>query len=171
MALAPRRVALVALLLFCIAAAAAPLARAEILTGQAVAHDSSPPLRTIQPKHAQSNGAHPARRFGKMLDELRLEPGDRGRQAFDAPAAPAIPGTAWEGVSNRDGVFPPDTNGDVGPRDYVQWVNLSLEVWSKTGTSRLGPVEGNTLWQGFGVAQCANDNQGDPTVTYDRQAD
>ena len=57
----------------------------------------------------------------------------------------------------------------MGPRDYVQWVNLSLQVWSKDGTSRYGPVDGNTLWQGFGGV-CETTNQGDPVVTYDRQA-
>ena len=51
----------------------------------------------------------------------------------DSPSAPAIPlpSFTFEGVSNVNGVLPPDTNGDVGPNHYVQWVNLSFAIWSK----------------------------------------
>src|SRR5206468_1438482 len=56
-----------------------------------------------------------------------------------------------------------------GPNDYVQWVNLSFQIWSKNGTSRYGPAEGNTLWSGFGGV-CDTTNQGDPIVIYDRLA-
>jgi len=76
----------------------------------------------------------------------------------------------FEGVSNVDGVLPPDTNGDVGPNHYVQWVNLSLAIYSKTGSLLLGPVDGSTLWQGFG-GPCGTNNDGDPIVLYDEQAD
>lgn len=76
----------------------------------------------------------------------------------------------FEGVSNVDGVLPPDTNGDVGPNHYVQWVNLSLAIYSKTGGILLGPVDGSTLWQGFG-GPCGTNNDGDPIVLYDEQAD
>lgn len=166
------RAALAALALLCaLALAAVPAARADLVSGTADRYDSSPPLRTLEPSRSTSLAAHPARRFGTTLDELRLEPQDRGRQAIDAPAAAPILGTAWEGISNRNGVVPPDTVGDVGPRDYVQWVNLSLAVYDKaTGAPRYGPVNGNTLWQGFGGV-CETTNQGDPFVAYDRQAD
>src|SRR5499425_3323951 len=46
---------------------------------------------------------------------------------------------------------PPDTNGAVGATQYVQWVNESFAVFSKsTGALVMGPVAGNTLWSGFG---------------------
>ena len=76
----------------------------------------------------------------------------------------------WEGVTNRNGVAPPDTEGDVGPNHYVQWVNLSLAIWNKSGTLLFGPVDGNTLWASLGGA-CYNNNDGDPIVLYDRLAD
>ena len=44
------------------------------------------------------------------------------------------PCRAFDGVSNVNGVLPPDTNGDVGPNHYVQWVNLSFAIYSKSGT-------------------------------------
>ena len=43
----------------------------------------------------------------------------------------------FEGVNNVNGVLPPDTNGDVGPNHYMQWVNLSFAIYSKTGALAL----------------------------------
>src|SRR5205807_8976740 len=71
---------------------------------------------------------------------------------------------------------PPYTNGDDGPNDYVQWVNLSFQIWDKkTGTKFYSSAAGgNTLWSGFGTGTpasvCASTNQGDPIVLYDRLA-
>jgi hypothetical protein len=76
----------------------------------------------------------------------------------------------FEGVGNIDGVYPPDTNGDVGPNHYVQWVNLHFQIWNKSGASLYGPAAGNTLWSGFGGA-CQSQNAGDPVVLYDPIAD
>jgi hypothetical protein len=75
----------------------------------------------------------------------------------------------WEGLGNLAGVLPPDTQGDVGLDHYVQWVNLSLAIWDKSGTLVYGPVDGNTLWQGFG-GPADSSNDGDPVVIYDRLA-
>jgi uncharacterized repeat protein (TIGR01451 family) len=77
---------------------------------------------------------------------------------------------SFEGVSNLNAVLPPDTNGDVGPNHYVQWVNISFAIWDKTGTLLYGPAAGNTLWSGFG-APCETSNDGDPIVQYDQLAD
>ena len=76
----------------------------------------------------------------------------------------------FEGVGNRNGVLPPDTDGDVGPNHYVQWVNLSFAVYDKAGNLLLGPLNGNTLWSGFG-GPCETHNDGDIIVKYDRMAD
>lgn len=75
----------------------------------------------------------------------------------------------FEGVGNLDGVLPPDTEGDVGPNNYVQWINLHFQVFDKNGTSLLGPLPGNTFWQGIGGA-CATHNDGDPIIQYDHLA-
>jgi len=74
----------------------------------------------------------------------------------------------FEGVPNVNGVLPPDTQGDVGVTYYVQWVNLSFDIYDKaTGLSAIGgPVPGNSLWTGFGGA-CESDNYGDPITLYD----
>ena len=65
---------------------------------------------------------------------------------------------------------PPDTNGAVGMTEFVQWVNTDFAVFDKnTGAVRLGPIPGNTLWQGFG-GNCEQNNDGDPIVQYDKIA-
>lgn len=93
------------------------------------------------------------------------------------PQVPSIPGpsNSVEGISNVNGVLPPDTNGDVGPNHFVQMVNLSFAVYSKgtatTPPSLLyGPASANTLWSGFG-GPCETQNDGDPIVRYDHLAD
>ena len=94
-----------------------------------------------------------------------------------SPSVPSIPGPSQsvEGVGNVNGVLPPDTNGDVGPNHFVQWVNLSFAVYSKGSGSTppsliYGPAAANTLWSGFG-GPCETRNDGDPIVRYDHLAD
>jgi subtilase family serine protease len=76
----------------------------------------------------------------------------------------------FDGVSNVNGVLPPDPNGAVGPNHYVQWVNLSFAVYSKNGSLLYGPADGSTLWMGFGGV-CEFSNDGDPIVMHDDLAD
>ena len=80
----------------------------------------------------------------------------------------------FEGMSNQDNfnlfgfrVNPPDPVGDVGPRHYVQMVNLAVAVYDKTGTRLVGPVAIGSLWAGFAVEDCT-DPSGDPIVVYDQ---
>jgi hypothetical protein len=89
---------------------------------------------------------------------------------------PAIPGPIrqWAGISkpcNGCGTVPPDTNGAVGKTQYVELVNIALQVFDKlTGTSLLGPVPIASIWSGFGGA-CQTGGNGDPIVVYDQLAD
>lgn len=100
---------------------------------------------------------------GSWVDPVRRPASDR------APVPP--PYLSLEGTNNRNGVVPPDTNGDVGKDHYVQWVNLSVQIFDKTtGATVLGPVNGNSLWTGFGGI-CETNNNGDPIVLYDHLAD
>src|SRR5947208_2767252 len=75
-----------------------------------------------------------------------------------------------DGLGNGDGYVPPDPNGAVGPDDYVQAVNASFAVFSKTGDRLLGPVRIAQLWAGFG-GMCETNGAGDPVVVYDQLAD
>ncbi len=66
---------------------------------------------------------------------------------------------------------PPDTNGEVGPNDFVQTVNTTWGVFNKsTGARTLGPQKTNALFAGFG-GPCETTNDGDPIVIYDQLAD
>jgi hypothetical protein len=65
---------------------------------------------------------------------------------------------------------PPDTNGSVGPNHYLQVVNTDFAIFNKSGAAIYGPVPINTLWSGFGGG-CETNNDGDPEVLFDRQAD
>ncbi len=64
---------------------------------------------------------------------------------------------------------PPDPIGDVGPSHFVQTVNFSLAVFSRSGQLLLGPVPTRALWSGFDGA-CSSTNDGDATVRYDHIA-
>ncbi len=87
-------------------------------------------------------------------------------------AAPLMPAPImnFNGLGNRNGVYPPDTNGEVGPNHFVQMANLSLQIFNKSGASVYGPVNGNQIWSGFG-GPCEANNSGDPIVLYDQLAD
>lgn len=76
-------------------------------------------------------------------------------------------GIGWTNVG-----WPPDTNGDVGPNDYIQAVNTSFAVFSKTGTVLAGPITFDTLFSPLGNSTpCGNNNNGDPVALYDQIAD
>ncbi len=75
-------------------------------------------------------------------------------------------GVGYSGMSGS----PPDANGAAGDTQYVQWVNSDLGVFSKsTGTLELGPVQANSIWNGFG-GPCQNTNGVDGIVLYDKIA-
>src|SRR5438046_4736232 len=96
--------------------------------------------------------ASPVAPSGKGNQSHRpLHPGQSGAKIPTATSsiqtstgAAAMPSTStnFEGINNIDGVLPPDTNGDVGPNNYVQWVNLQYEVFDRRGASRLRPRPG-----------------------------
>jgi subtilisin-like proprotein convertase family protein len=65
---------------------------------------------------------------------------------------------------------PPDTDGDIGPNHYVQIVNQGVTIFNRAGAKVLGPMNTNTFFNGFAGA-CANTNDGDGTVRYDRISD
>lgn len=73
------------------------------------------------------------------------------------------------------GVAPPDTTLGVSDTQIVQWVNVHLAVYDKSGTPLLpapGFIPGNQIWQGLPPGSlCRDFNRGDPLVQYDRLAD
>ena len=148
--------------------------------GQSIKNDISEPLSSMEPvRTLRQPGINEIPFFGKPPSAFKKEEPDPltqnfytlSHQGYNLPFM-NIPSTVqnFEGVNNVNGVLPPDTNGDVGLNHYVQWVNLSFSIYNKSGISLYGPVAGKTLWSGFG-GPCQTDNDGDPIVLYDRQAD
>ena len=146
---------------------------------QATAHDLSPPLRELAQGRQPPAGVELAEpETGD--DEAPIDAGYSPDDALQAALGTfAIPSTTqnFEGLSNEDNfntlrirVNPPDPVGDVGPNHYVEMVNVTFAVYSKTGTRLLGPVDTGTLWAGFPVPDC-QDPAGDPIVVYDQFMD
>ncbi len=112
----------------------------------------------------------------KFVDDYAVQ---AAHKQSAAPLAPTTAGLGFDGVgkgfTGPQGAFtvqsaPPDTTGAVGATQYVQWVNSSFAVFSKsTGAVVYGPVAGKTLFTGFGGA-CETQNDGDPVVMYDKAA-
>ena len=76
----------------------------------------------------------------------------------------------FDGVPNLNSVYPPDTDGDVGPDHYFQMINLSFQIFDKEGNSLYGPADNQTLWNGF-IGPWTGTNDGDPVILYDEEAD
>jgi hypothetical protein len=95
--------------------------------------------------------------------------GDTGSGSPVAPAVIGAPILNFDGIGFT-GAVPPDTVGDVGPNHYIQMVNSSFVVFSKTGAMLAGPANINSLWASFGGV-CETTNRGDPIVLYDPLAD
>ena len=146
----------------------------------AVRHDTSRPLREMPtpapvareprqvPLHVPPNLAERHKGFAKRPDPV-------AQPDFGLSLTP-VPSLVVEGQSDDENaefaggrVVPPDTNGDVGPDHYVQFINLILSVYDKSGNRTFGPVPGNAIWEGFGGI-CETNNDGDPIVMHDHLA-
>ena len=76
---------------------------------------------------------------------------------------------SFEGINNLCGCYPPDTNGDVGGTQYMEWVNTHFAIYDKnTGAQLQAPRPGNQLFTGLPV--CGSVNSGDPVTIYDSYA-
>ena len=140
--------------------------------------DLSRPLReqpVVWPQPEEQHEAHVHRRIPIKHTDA---PDPVIQSSFWQPlmTMPAIPSPIrqWAGIGkpcNGCGTFPSDTNGAVGKTQYVELVNIALQVFDKfTGTSLLGPAPIASLWSGFGGA-CETRGNGDPVVAYDQLAD
>ncbi|MEM1041269.1 MAG: T9SS type A sorting domain-containing protein [Bacteroidota bacterium] len=144
--------------------------------------NTSEPLRTLPDRPGQARTLVPAvvpNKFHSFADKgQRPESPDLTDSVLDTGAAGRNSSATGTVVQNFEGIpqaespfiFPPDTNGDVGPNHYVQWINGTAQFYDKQGTTLLGPVAGNFFWQGLG-GPCDFRNDGDPIILYDEMAD
>jgi IPT/TIG domain len=138
----------------------------------AAKHDKSRPLRDMAPVFPTTKRPHERENRVPPRTMVGVPPlGEDPVAQTSAPTA-AMPAstTSFEGLGNVDGYVPPDTNGDVGPNNYVETVNAAFAVYDKSGTKLYGPADINTLWSGFG-GLCQDTDDGDPVVQYDQLAD
>ena len=127
----------------------------------------------------------PVRRFRPEREEHGVEPaGEREQKQplrgaveppVSAPVASALapaPSVTFKGLDylNWGAGHPPDTVGDVGPNHFLQAVNTSIGIYSKSGGAPLAAFTFDAFFTGTGTV-CDAGNQGDPTVVYDPQAD
>lgn len=141
---------------------------------QALKHDTTPALKTMKPVRSKQANKDTktvpvyAVPHGKLNSSAKA--GSANVQSNVVTNSMPSFGQNFEGVGNVNGVLPPDTQGDVGPNNYVQMINLSFAIWDKQGNLLYGPVANTTLWQGFG-GPCETFNGGDPVTLYDEAAD
>ncbi len=144
--------------------------------------DKTPPLREMRKippgagirnwKEKGVPNKETIRKFQKSeLNPVRIGPDEVWQNEMGGLES-ISPSNNWEGVPNVHGYYPPDTQGDVGLNHYIQMVNVSFAIWEKEGDGNpvYGPVDNNTLWDGFGDPWDGQ-NDGDPIVLYDEQAD
>lgn len=95
---------------------------------------------------------------------------DSAYQTSVLPNVGTTSGLNFDGITDRDGVAPPDTNAAVGVTQVVETVNTSYQVFDKTtGGSVFGPVEISSIWSGFS-GLCQTGSLSDPVVLYDQIA-
>ena len=142
----------------------------------------SQPLRSITPR--QQNPDAPGAQsmlpdrlvIPKTLQETSGSSDASIIQSSTISAAMPEPMANFEGVNNINGVAPPDTQGDIGydpatgAKYYIQWVNLSFQIWDVSDPAApvtlYGPAAGNTLWTGTDTI-CEYQNDGDPITLFD----
>ncbi len=140
-------------------------------------HDTGPVLREIAPLLPQW-GTPPRREIENPAIphnwSQKVEK-DPVLQSQNSPQGPQTPGpnVEFDGIGYGDNFFcncmPPDNDGAPGTTQYVQYVNLTYQVFDKSGNTLLGPVSGNDFWSGFG-GSCQTDNSGDTVVRFDAAA-
>ncbi len=162
--------------LFFISTAFVALGQGEFISppqvSQAVYHDTSPPLtELVQNPVTQTqweDGIVPLFTISPRFEDHYKN--DPALQLVNGSNGIGLIAQNWDGVSAQ-GFAPPDPSGSVGPSHYMQMTNSRFQIWDKTGTSLLGPVNLGTIWAGFPGPWSSSLNDGDPIVLYDEAAD
>ena len=111
---------------------------------------------------------HPGTSTAPVMPESAapIAPGAPITPSAPAPAA----GANFDGLdfANWGAGHPPDTNGDVGPTYYIQTINSSVGIFTKSDGVRVAAFTLDTFMsQGNFGNLCDTNNFGDPVVLYD----
>lgn len=112
------------------------------------------------------------RRAANAPTQAQVIPFDPVRQAQMGTRQSLAPLQSFDGLPDT-GWYPPSSNGDVGPNDYVQAVNIEIGIYSKTGTL-LTSFTYDQLFSPLGGSgnPCSDsNNRGDVIVVYDPTVD
>ena len=139
--------------------------------GEPLSQDVSPPVRLmpIVPPRRQAATIPLHRRPGPPIVGTGF---DEAVQTMPLARVGTTNGLSFNGIGDRDGVAPPDTNAAVGQTQVVETVNTSYQVFNKsTGASILGPSEISAIFKGLsGPCGLTLNNFSDPVVLYDKAA-
>ena len=161
-----------------------PPPRSDVEYSTAVGHALTPPLRDLDPAPVAPTGFNveiPIRIVpGGSVVDTGVIPPNLQTMEFPVPGAAPTPAPTLNVLGQTDDenastvgtrIVPPDTVGDVGATQYLQWINLIFSVYDKaTGARVMGPTAGNAFFAGLGFP-CATTNNGDPIVLYDQKND
>ncbi len=156
----------------------APQGGGTVHVGQPVSAASSPAARDLPRKPSTDLGTIANREKNPLLwngpTNQTFESTQQGKDPLVAKGVSGLltpdPIFSFEGLGT-DGYTPPDNNGDVGPNHYVEMVNVSFAVYDKSGNVLLPDTLFTDLFAGSGLTACETENDGDPIVLYDQQAD
>ena len=73
------------------------------------------------------------------------------------------------GVNSQ--ALPPDPNGVIGPRHYVEFINGSFTVYIKTNGNSVKRIADTKFWANAGVTLATSDAVTDPRIIYDPVSD
>src|SRR5664280_1016799 len=128
---------------------------------RAVASGVSAPLGTLAKLPATPQygfrEANPVRRLAKRPAGYLIDPVEqniaRGSANYSISIDVLGVGNGFPNYSVPDA--PPDTNMAVGDSQIIQWVNVSLAVFDKSGNALTGAIDGNALWRRASLDPCA----------------
>jgi hypothetical protein len=155
----------------------APAPADNLLVLREVKHDRSQPLRDLAASTTSSASAQHVASFPQKTGSPIVSTApDPVAQVPSGARTSASVLLNFDGLSAADTVasggpfVPPDTNGAVGASQFVEWVNVTFEVFDKaSGAVVMGPTPGNAFWKGFG-GTCETHNDGDIIIQYDKAA-
>jgi hypothetical protein len=123
-------------------------------------------LHTRDNESLRPGGAAPGTKDPVVQKKKGAGPISAPIQNFDGICLPFGPPCAQ---ASSCSCLPPDTNGEVGPTQYVQIVNTDFAVYSKSGAVLRTATPVNQLWANAS-GECKTHNDGDPVVLYDQLA-
>ncbi len=141
-------------------------------------HDTSLPVRqypSVVPPEAMQPRVHPRPR--RIVPGAAVEMADQAEQTYVATQVSATISHNFNGIADSANgsllSVPSDSNIAVGSTQVVETINTAYQVYSKSGTSLLGPRQISSIFTGVGglCGQGATSfDYTDPIVLYDRIA-